>query len=75
MAYDTLKVQVISGGVTSTLSTLSTYSNVDKTTGYVQAVVDLSSYKGKTVTLRFLGTEDSSAMTYFFIDDTSVTTW
>ena len=36
--------------------------------------LDLSSFKGKTVTLRFLGVEDSSLKTYFFVDDTSVAT-
>ena len=70
-AYDTLKVQVISGGVTTTLAT---YSNLNKSTGYVLKTLDLSAFKGKTVTLRFLGVEDSSLKTYFFVDDTSVTT-
>ncbi|NUU30439.1 S8 family peptidase [Arthrobacter sp. C9C5] len=70
-AYDTLKVQAISGGVTTTLAT---YSNLNKSTGYVLKTLDLSSFKGKTVTLRFLGAEDSSLATYFYLDDTSVTT-
>ena len=70
-AYDTLKVQAISGGVTTTLAT---YSNLNKSTGYVLKTLDLSSFKGKTVTLRFLGVEDSSLKTYFFVDDTSVAT-
>lgn len=70
-AYDTLKVQAISGGVTTTLAT---YSNLNKSTGYALKTLDLSSFKGKTVTLRFLGVEDSSLKTYFFVDDTSVTT-
>ncbi|MDI3211548.1 S8 family serine peptidase [Arthrobacter sp. AL12] len=69
-AYDTLKVQAISGGVTTTLAT---YSNLNKSTGYVLKTLDLSAFKGKTVTLRFLGVEDSSLKTYFFVDDTSVT--
>ena len=70
-AYDTLKVQAISGGVTTTLAT---YSNLNNSTGYVLKTLDLSAFKGKTVTLRFLGVEDSSLKTYFFVDDTSVTT-
>jgi serine protease len=70
-AYDTLKVQAISGGVTTTLAT---YSNLNNSTGYVLKTLDLSAFKGKTVTLRFLGVEDSSLRTYFFVDDTSVTT-
>lgn len=43
-AYDTLKVQVISGGTTATLAT---YSNLNESTGYVQKQLDLSAYKGK----------------------------
>ncbi len=70
-AYDTLKIQAISGGVTTTLAT---YSNLNKSTGYVLRTLDLSAFKGKSVTLRFLGVEDSSLKTYFFVDDTSVTT-
>jgi serine protease len=70
-AYDTLKVQVISGGTTTTLAT---YSNLNESTGYVQKQLDLSAYKGKSVTLRFLGVEDSSLSTYFFLDDAAVST-
>ena len=70
-AYDTMKVQAVSGGVTTTLAT---YSNLNQSTGYVLKTLDLSSFKGKTVTLRFLGVEDSSLATYFYLDDTSVTT-
>ncbi|MEU2629476.1 M4 family metallopeptidase [Kitasatospora sp. NPDC007106] len=69
-AYDTLKVQVVDGATTTTLAT---YSNVDATTGYVQRTLDLSAFKGKTVTIKFTGTEDSSLQTSFLIDDTSVT--
>ena len=43
-------------------------------TGYTQQTVDLSAYAGKTVTLKFTGTEDSSLQTSFVIDDTAVTT-
>lgn len=71
-AYDTLKVQVTpSGGATSTLAT---YSNLNKGTGYVSRTVNLSSFVGKTVTLKFLGVEDSSAATSFLVDDVSLTT-
>ena len=69
--YDTLKVQVISGGVTTTLAT---YSNLNKSSGYVQKQLDLSAYKGQSRTLRFLGAEDSSLQTLFAIDDTAATT-
>ncbi|MCX5216026.1 M4 family metallopeptidase [Kitasatospora sp. NBC_00240] len=70
-AYDTLKVQVVTG---TTTTTLATYSNADATTGYVQRTLDLSAFKGKTVTIRFTGTEDAGLRTSFLIDDTAVTT-
>ncbi len=69
--YDTLKVQVISAGVTTTLTT---YSNLNKSSTYGLKTLDLSAFKGKTVTLRFLGVEDSSLKTFFYLDDTAVTT-
>ncbi|HSJ22255.1 MAG TPA: S8 family serine peptidase [Nocardioidaceae bacterium] len=68
-AYDTLRVQVIADGSTSTLAT---YSNLNKNTTYTQKSFDLSGYKGKTVTVRFVGTEDSSHQTSFVIDDTAL---
>lgn len=68
-AYDTLKVQVIAGGSTSTLAT---YSNLDENPTYTQKSFDLSSFRGQTVTVRFVGSEDYSAQTSFVIDDTAV---
>ncbi|MFD0345892.1 hypothetical protein ACFQ0M_07015 [Kitasatospora aburaviensis] len=57
-AYDTLKVQVVDG---TTATNLATYSNADATSGYVQRTLDLSAFQGKTVTIKFTGTEDSSS--------------
>ncbi|HEX6249589.1 MAG TPA: S8 family peptidase [Nocardioidaceae bacterium] len=68
-AYDTLRVQVVSGGSTSTLAT---YSNLNKSSTYVQKAFNLNAYRGQTVTVRFVGTEDSSLQTSFVIDDTAV---
>ena len=69
-AYDTMKVQVVSGATTSTLVT---YSNVGTNATYAQKTFDLSAYKGKTITVKFLMTEDSSLQTSFVVDDTAVT--
>ncbi|MFI8275575.1 putative Ig domain-containing protein [Streptomyces sp. NPDC085929] len=66
-AYDKLTVQANS-------TTLASYSNLNKNTGYVQKTFDLSSFAGQTVTIKFTGTEDSSLQTSFVIDDTAVTT-
>ena len=72
-AFDTLRVQIRNSSNT-VLSTLATYSNLNKTTGYVQKTFDVSSFKGQTVRIYFLGVEDSSLQTSFVIDDTSCTT-
>ncbi len=69
--YDTLTVQAVRAGTTTTLAT---YSNLDKGTAYVQRSLNLTQFKGQAVTLRFLGREDSSLQTSFVVDDTAVTT-
>lgn len=73
IAYDTLKVQIRNTSNT-VLSTLATYSNLNKNTGYVQKSFDVTSYKGQTIRVYFLGTEDSSLQTSFVIDDTALNT-
>ena len=52
--------------------TVASHSNLDKG-GYATSTVDLSRFAGTTVTLRFRGTEDSSAATTFRIDEVAVT--
>ena len=69
--YDTLRVQVVSGG---TATTLTTFSNVGTNASYAQFSHDLLVHRGKTVTVRFLMNEDSSLQTSFVVDDTAVTT-
>ncbi|HVV19722.1 MAG TPA: putative Ig domain-containing protein [Pseudonocardiaceae bacterium] len=66
-AYDKLTVKA---GTT----TLATYSNLNKNTGYAQRTFDVSTLAGQTVTVSFSGTEDSSLQTSFVIDDTALTT-
>jgi hypothetical protein len=66
-AYDKLTL-------TAGSTTLATYSNVNAASGYAQKSIDLSSYAGSTVTLKFSGVEDSSLQTSFVLDDTAVTT-
>ncbi len=70
IAYDTLKVQVVSG---TTTTTLGTFSNLNKSSTYVQKTFNLSAFAGKTVTVKFLGVEDGSLQTSFLVDDTSLT--
>jgi len=72
-AFDKLQVQIRNSAGT-VLATLATYSNLNKSTTYLQKTFDLSAYKGQTIQVYFLGTEDSSLQTSFLIDDTSLTT-
>ena len=64
--YDKLTVKAGS-------TTLATYSNLNKASGYSQKSFNLSSFAGQTVTISFTGTEDSSLQTSFVIDDTALT--
>ena len=68
-AYDTMKVQVVSG---TTTTTLATFSNVGPNATYTQKSYSLAAYAGKSVTVKFLMVEDSSLQTSFVVDDTSV---
>ncbi|MFJ9697227.1 protease pro-enzyme activation domain-containing protein [Kitasatospora sp. NPDC101183] len=64
-AYDKLTLQANS-------TTVKTWSNVNAASGYVQQTVDLTSFAGQTVTLKFTGTEDGSNQTSFVIDDVAL---
>jgi hypothetical protein len=67
-AYDTLTVQIRNASGT-VLATLATYSNLNASTGYVQKTFDVSSFKGQTIQVYLVGTEDSSLQTSFVVDD------
>jgi PKD repeat protein len=71
-AYDTLKVQVLNSSGT-VLATLATYSNANAAAGYVLKTLSLNAYIGQTVTIKFLGVEDSSLATSFVLDDITLT--
>ena len=49
------------------------FLSVGFTAGYLQRSFDLSGYAGRTVTLRFTGTEGSKLQTSFVVDDTALT--
>ncbi|MDQ0584343.1 hypothetical protein QF030_006521 [Streptomyces rishiriensis] len=66
-AYDKLTAKIGS-------TTLATYSNLDKNTGYVQKSFNVSAFTGQTVSLAFTGTEDSSLRSSFVLDDLALTT-
>ncbi len=69
-AYDTFRVQIVVGGVTTTLRT---FTNVGTSSAYTQFSHSLLAHKGKSVTVKFLMNEDSTLQTSFVVDDTAVT--
>jgi serine protease len=48
------------------------FSNLNHAAGYQQHSFDMSSFKGQTVKVRFIGREDSSLQTSFVIDDVAL---
>jgi hypothetical protein len=65
-AYDKLTVKIGS-------TTLATYSNLNKATGYALRSFNVGAFAGQTVTVSFTGTEDASLATSFVVDDTALT--
>jgi hypothetical protein len=70
-AFDTFKIQVLNSSNT-VLATLGTFSNLNKAAGYQQHSFSVLSFKGQTVKIRFIGTEDTSLQTSFVIDDVTL---
>jgi len=70
-AYDRLSIQIRNSS-NAVLATLATYSNLNKSAGFVLKSFDLSAYRGQTIRIYFLGTEDVTLQTSFVIDDTAV---
>ncbi|MEU3283809.1 S8 family serine peptidase [Streptomyces longwoodensis] len=66
-AYDRMTVSM--GG-----TKLATYSNTDAAPGYLEKVLDVSSFAGRSITLQFSATEDEANQTSFVIDDVTLTT-
>jgi len=54
------------------LGTVASYSNLDHNTGYALRSFSLAPYIGKTITLKFTGSEDFELQTSFVIDDTAL---
>jgi hypothetical protein len=70
-AFDTFQVQVLNSA-NAVLATLGTFSNLNKAAGYQSHTFSVLSFKGQTVKIRFLGTEDSSLQTSFVLDDVAL---
>lgn len=67
-AFDVLTVQVLNSSNT-VIGTLGSFSNLNKAAGYQQHTFSVLSFKGQTVKIRFIGTEDTSLQTSFVLDD------
>ena len=67
-AFDKLTVQIRNSSGT-VLSTLATYSNLNKAAGYSQKTFNLLSFKGQAIQIFFKGVEDSTLQTSFVLDD------
>ena len=59
--------------VTANATTVQALSNLNRGSGYVLQTLNLSSFAGQTVVLKWTGVENSSLQTSFFVDDTAVT--
>ena len=70
-ASDTLDVQLRNAD-DLVLTTLATYSNLDKNNAYVQQSFDVTPYKGQTLRVTFKATSSSSNQTSFVVDDTAL---
>jgi hypothetical protein len=71
-AYDKLYVQIRdkNGKV---LKTFATYSNLDRTDGYIQKTFDASPYKGQNIQVYIRMVEDNGKATSFKLDDVTLT--
>jgi hypothetical protein len=67
-AFDVLTVQVLNSSNT-VIGTLGSFSNLNHAAGYQQHTFSVLSFKGQTVKIRFIGTEDVSLQTSFVLDD------
>lgn len=65
---DKLRVQVFSTSG-SLMGTLAIYTNLNKAPGYVLHSLSMNQYIGKTVVLKFTGTENATLQTSFVLDD------
>ncbi len=73
IAYDKASIQIRNTS-NAVLSTLATYSNLNKASGYVQKTFDVSAFKGQTIRVYVTASEDASLQTSFVFDDFAVTT-
>ena len=72
-AFDTMTVTLASASTGARLATLATFSNLNRTNGWVQsAQYDVSAYRGQTVRLVFQAITDGSNISSFLVDDVNL---
>jgi len=69
--FDKLQVQVLNSA-NAVVGTPATFSNLNHASGYQSHTYSLNPYIGQTISIKFLGTEDSSLQTSFVLDDTAL---
>ena len=70
--FDKLQVQIRNSTGATVLATLATFSNLNRAAGYSLKSFDVTAFKGQTVSVYFLGTEDQVLQTSFVIDDVAL---
>jgi hypothetical protein len=70
-AYDTLAVQLRNANDV-VVTTLATYSNLNKNIGYAFKSLDVTAYAGQTLRVYFKATSNSTKQTSFVVDDTAL---
>ncbi len=69
LANDKMTVTLTNAAGTSTIATLATYSNLNKSAGYLLKTMDLTAYKGQTIRILFHEVENASLSTSFYVDN------
>ncbi len=70
-ADDVFSVE-IRNGAGALLETLGTFSNLDESPTYIQHRFDVSRYRGATIRISFVSTEDEGGTTWFLLDDVAL---
>jgi hypothetical protein len=68
--YDKLVVQVV--GSNNQTTTLATFSNLDAGPEYHQQVFNLTPFRGQTIRIVLVATEDNGSWTNFVVDDAAI---
>ena len=68
-AYDTFYIQVVANNQTATLRQ---FSNLQAGPECRRQTVNLTPYRGQSIRIQFIGTEDNGSWTNFLVDDVAI---